>query len=57
MQIKDFHLFFAVSIWKCPDWYETRTWRVTLTTASIYQVQTDISKHVEKIPDNFEKSR
>ena len=49
MQINDFDLFLAVkSRSKCSDWYETRTWPVTPSTACIYQVSNRYLKTCRK---------
>ena len=55
MQINDFDMFWLLSRSKCPDWNETRTWRVTPPTACIYQVWNWYLKTCRKKPRKLRK--
>ena len=50
-------LVFGCKVGKCPDWNETRNWRVTPPTKCIYQVSNWYIKYVEKSPENFGRSK
>ena len=56
MQQKDFDLFLAVNMWKCPDWNGTRTRSVASPTKCIYQVVSNrYLKICRKMPGKLKK--
>ena len=57
MQKNDFDFFWLWSRSKCPDCNEIRIRSVALPTRLYTKSQINISKHVEKSPKNFEKSK